>query len=177
MYKQMEVAGVKEQQATGCNRLKSKWVLWAHFPHDTDWSVASYKKVAEFETVESVIAVTQSLPEKLVKNCMLFLMKEGIQPIWEDPMNRDGGCFSFKTHNKDVWTAWNNLTYAVTGESVTSDEGLLKAVNGITISPKKNFCIIKLWLRNCMYQNPRLVIPLDGLDARGCIFKKQTPQY
>ena len=52
-------------------------------------------------------------------------------------MNRDGGCFSFKTHNKDVWTAWNNLTYAVTGESVTSDEGLLKAVNGITISPKK----------------------------------------
>ena len=90
MYKQMEVAGVKEQQATGCNRLKSKWVLWAHFPHDTDWSVASYKKVAEFETVESVIAVTQSLPEKLVKNCMLFLMKEGIQPIWEDPMNRDG---------------------------------------------------------------------------------------
>lgn len=167
----------EEGQVTRCNRLENKWVLWAHFPHDTDWSVASYKCVAKLDTVESVIAITQSLPEKLIKNCMLFLMKEGIQPIWEDPMNRDGGCFSYKTHNKDVWTAWNNLTYAVTGGSVSSDEGLLQSVNGITISPKKHFCIIKLWLSNCNYQNPRTVSYIEGLDQRGCIFKKQTPQY
>lgn len=166
-----------QRQVTGCNRLENRWVLWAHFPHDTDWSVQSYKRVAVFDTVESVVAVTRTLPEKLVKNCMLFLMKEGIQPIWEDPLNRNGGCFSYKTHNREVYNAWSNLTFAVTGESVTSDESLLSSVNGITISPKKNFCIIKLWLRNCDHQNPRLVNHIPGLDPRGCIFKKQTPEY
>ena len=24
--------------------LYDKWVLWAHLPHDTDWSIRSYKK-------------------------------------------------------------------------------------------------------------------------------------
>ena len=177
MYKRMATLTNTEGLVTGCNRLSNRWVLWAHFPHDTDWSVNSYKKVAMFDTVESVVAVTESLPDKLVKNCMLFLMKEGIQPIWEDPLNRDGGCFSYKTHNKDVCMAWKNLTYAVTGESVTSDEDLLSSVNGITISPKKNFCIIKLWLRNCSHQNPRNIGIIPGLEPRGCLFKKQTPEY
>lgn len=157
--------------------LDSKWVLWAHFPHDTDWTINSYKRVAEFETVESVIAVTETLPEQLVKNCMLFLMKDGIQPIWEDPKNRDGGCFSYKTQNRDVYGAWKNLTYAITGESVTPIDALRQCVNGITISPKKNFCIIKIWLSTCDHQNPRMIADISGISPKGCIFKKQKPEY
>lgn len=173
----MATAKTLEAHVTGCNRLESKWVLWAHFPHDTDWTINSYKFVAEFDSVESVIAVTETLPEQLVKNCMLFLMKKGIQPIWEDPLNRDGGCFSYKVQNKEVYNAWKKLTYAVTSESVTSSELLRSAVNGITISPKKNFCIVKIWLRNCDHQNPRIISELPGIYARGCIFKKQKPEY
>ena len=30
---------------------------------------------------------------------MLFLMRDGIQPIWEDEKNRNGGCFSYKINN------------------------------------------------------------------------------
>ena len=26
------------------NLLYDKWVLWAHLPHDTDWSLRSYNK-------------------------------------------------------------------------------------------------------------------------------------
>jgi hypothetical protein len=173
----MATAVEDTEQVTGCNRLESTWVLWAHFPHDTDWTINSYKLVAEFDTAESVIAVMETLPEQLVKNCMLFLMKKGIQPIWEDPLNRDGGCFSYKTQNRDVYNAWKHLTYAVTGESVTSSELLRSSVNGITISPKKNFCIIKIWLRNCDHQNPRIIAELPGISPKGCIFKKQKPEY
>ena len=25
--------------------LYDKWVLWAHLPHDTDWTLKSYKKI------------------------------------------------------------------------------------------------------------------------------------
>jgi hypothetical protein len=51
-------------------------------------------------------------------------------------------------------------------------------VTGITISPKKNFCIIKIWMSNCANQNPAIVTNLiPGLIPQGCIFKKHTPEY
>ena len=27
------------------NKLNNNWVLWAHLPHDTNWSLDSYKKI------------------------------------------------------------------------------------------------------------------------------------
>ena len=33
---------------------------------------------------------------------MLFVMRNGINPMWEDPKNKDGGCFSYKISNKNV---------------------------------------------------------------------------
>ena len=76
--------------------LSKKWNLWAHLPHDTDWSTSSYKKIYTFTTVEETIAITETLPDPLIKNCMLFIMQDGIVPMWEDPRNRNGGCFSYK---------------------------------------------------------------------------------
>ena len=32
--------------------LYDKWVLWAHLPHDTDWSLRSYNKIIELNSVE-----------------------------------------------------------------------------------------------------------------------------
>jgi len=57
--------------------LANKWTMWAHLPHDTDWSINSYKKIYTMETVEQAIALTETLPDVLVKNCMLFLMQSG----------------------------------------------------------------------------------------------------
>ena len=73
------------------HKLKFKWNLWAHLPQDSDWTVKSYKKVYQFKTIEESIAIIESLPHDLVKNCMLFIMKDGIIPMWEDQKNRNGG--------------------------------------------------------------------------------------
>ena len=54
----------------------------------------SYIPISTFKTVEETIAVTETLPAILVENCMLFMMRDGIKPAWEDPENRNGGCFS-----------------------------------------------------------------------------------
>ena len=157
--------------------LSDKWTLWAHLPHNTDWSLKSYIPISTFSTVEETIAVTESLPPQLVENCMLFMMKEGITPMWEDKKNRDGGCFSYKVLNKNVAKAWTDLTYRIVGGSVSNGAAFVKSVTGITISPKKNFCIIKIWMSNCDHQNPAVVAPVKGLQAPGCLFKKHTPEY
>ena len=159
------------------HNLSDKWTLWAHLPHNTDWSLKSYIPISTFSTVEETIAVTESLPPILVENCMLFIMRQGVNPIWEDPKNRNGGCFSYKVLNKNVAKAWSELTYRITGGSISSSIPFVKSVTGITISPKKNFCIIKIWMTNCDHQNPAVIAYVKGLQAQGCLFKKHTPEY
>jgi hypothetical protein len=159
------------------HKLSDKWTLWAHLPHNTDWSLKSYIPISTFTTVEETIAVTESLPPTLVENCMLFMMRKGIQPIWEDPQNRDGGCFSYKVLSKSIYGAWKELTYSIVGGSISSKAGFFDSVTGITISPKKNFCIIKIWMKNCNFQNPAVVNQIKGLQSTGCLFKKHTPEY
>ena len=160
------------------NPLPVNWKLWAHLPHDTDWSVKSYKDIFVFSTVENTIAITETLPEVLIKNCMLFIMKENILPMWEDPKNREGGCFSYKIANKNVCDVWKELTYVLLGNCISSNPKFTNNVTGITISPKKNFCIIKIWMTDCQFQNPSVVTTdVKGLTAAGCLFKKHTPEF
>ena len=78
------------------NKLSDKWTLWAHLPHNTDWSIKSYIPISTFTTVEETIAVTETLPPILVENCMLFMMREGIKPTWEDPKIGTVGVFHIK---------------------------------------------------------------------------------
>lgn len=159
------------------HNLSSNWTLWAHLPHDTDWTLSSYIPITTFTTIEETIAVTETLPSKLIENCMLFLMKEGIHPMWEDPKNRNGGCFSYKVGNKNVVNAWQELTYSLVGGTISNNHSFVNCVNGITISPKKNFCIIKIWMNTCSHQNPSVVSNIKGLQTQGCLFKKHTPEF
>ena len=158
--------------------LKNKWNLWAHLPQDPDWTMNSYKKIYQFKTIEETVGITESMPDNLIKNCMLFIMKDGIIPMWEDPRNRNGGCFSYKISNKNVADVWRNLTYALIGECLSTNTSFVNAVTGITISPKKNFCIVKIWMTNCDYQNPQIVTnEIRNLTPQGCLFKKHTPEF
>jgi hypothetical protein len=121
------------------HKLYDNWTLWAHLPHDIDWTFKSYKQVVTFNSVEAIITICETLPEKMINNCMLFLIRKGIQPMWEDPKNCKGGCFSYKVNNKNVTSVWKNLSYILVGESLTEDKTLMKNINGITISTKKKF--------------------------------------
>jgi hypothetical protein len=162
----------------GTHKLKNKWNLWAHLPQDPDWTVSSYKKIIQLNNLEETIAITESLPEGLVKNCMLFIMKDGITPMWEDIKNRNGGCFSYKVSNKNVFDVWRDLTYVLLGETISSNSQFVNCVTGITISPKKNFCIVKIWMTNCDHQNPQVITnEVNNLQPHGCLFKKHTPEF
>ena len=158
--------------ADSTHKLNQSWTLWGHLPHDTNWSVESYIKLYTFNTVEEVISLDSLLEERLVKNCMLFLMRDKIIPMWEDPLNKSGGCFSYKILNKNVKSVWTNLSYAITGETSTKNKNLSGIINGITISPKKNFCVVKIWTNSCDYINPDIILPIPNMDPHGCLFKK-----
>jgi hypothetical protein len=172
MDDQLNISTTLGEDATH-NKIYDKWTLWGHLPHDVDWTLKSYKQIMTLETVEQTIALYETLPEKMINNCMLFLMRKDINPMWEDPKNVKGGCFSYKINNKSVASVWKNLSYTLVGETLTEEKNIRANINGITISPKKNFCIIKIWLATCEYQNPKVIGEIaGGITAQGCLFKK-----
>lgn len=158
--------------------LDGKWDLYYHLPNDSNWSLSSYNVIAkDIDTVEQVFALNEAINEQTVKYSMLFLMRSGVKPLWEDPKNRLGGCFSFKVINKQVYDIWKKLFYSICGESLCINKEHNQLINGITISPKKHFCIIKIWLSNCELQNPSIFIDINNLQKQGCLFKKHEPEF
>ena len=154
--------------------LENKWTLYSHLPHDTDWSLKSYQNIVNIECIEQLVSIFEVIPDKMIKNCMLFVMKDKITPLWEDENNRNGGCFSYKIANNDVPNVWKNLCYLLVGETLSKKKA---NITGLTISPKKNFCIIKIWLGDCNNQNPQDITYFNGIDAQGCLYKKHLPEY
>jgi hypothetical protein len=102
---------------------------------------------------------------------MLFFMRQGISPIWEDPQNVKGGCYSYKVSNKHVPEAWREACYLVAGESVSADKTFVSKITGLSISPKKGFCILKIWMSDLSFSKPDK-IDCSFLKHSECIFKR-----
>ena len=128
--------------------LNDKWVLWFHDIDETDWSINGYKKIADINTIEDFWNIYKMLDEVTIQNSMFFLMRNGINPIWEDEKNINGGCWSFKINKKEVYDTWKDLSIHLLGENVSRELKNSLIINGISISPKKNFSIIKIWNNN-----------------------------
>jgi hypothetical protein len=152
--------------------LNDKWVLFHHLPSNKNWSLSGYTIIMDnIDTVEKAIAINEIIPDKMIKFSMLFLMRSGIPPLWEDPNNKLGGCFSYKVINKYVEQVWKQMFYLACGESLGLNESYSANINGITISPKKNFCIIKIWLKDTNHQDPNMIQTIEYLTKNGVMFK------
>ena len=130
------------------HNLNDNWIMWIHLPNDSDWSLSSYKQIYSFNTLEDCIKIVEFLNNNILTKLVIFFMKNNIKPIWEDENNKNGGSFSYKISNIIVEEVWKKLSYSLICNSLINDEKILKNINGISISPKKNYCIIKFWLNN-----------------------------
>lgn len=152
--------------------LTDKWTLYYHLPNEKKWDLDSYKIImCDIDNLDKLIAVNDNLTEKIIKNCMLFVMKNGITPMWEDPKNRNGGCFSFKVKNIFAASVWRSVFYALCGCTLFTKKEHHRLVNGITVSPKKNFCILKIWLEDYSLQDVSQIENIPNLYKPGALFK------
>lgn len=152
--------------------LSHKWTLWAHLPDDhLHWDMSSYIEIATISTIEEIKGLFENLPNGLVESCMLFFFREGIMPRYEDPANEHGGFFSYKISNKHVSLVWKQMAYAMVGGWLSTQDIVTNQINGITISPKKNFCIIKTWMATDQFQNPTVFTnSIRYVTPNGCLF-------
>ena len=159
-------------------QLSDEWNLFYHLPQNKSWVLSSYITICgNIHELDELIAINVAVSDHIIRNCMLFLMRTGIQPVWEDVKNRSGGCFSYKVVNDSVPEVWRTLVYLLCGNTLMTNAENMKLVNGITVSPKKQFSIIKIWLRDCSLQNPDVVVDFPNLKKFGGMFRKHEPEF
>lgn len=129
--------------------LNDTWNLYFHDPDNSNWSIDSYIPLATISSMHDWIKVFHSFKDVWNKG-MFFLMREYIQPIWEDENNKHGGCISFKLWKNEVVENWFELTGKVLGEVLLKKhkEDQWKKISGVSISPKRSYCIARIWIYN-----------------------------
>lgn len=125
--------------------LNDKWVLWFHDPNDTNWDFSSYLNIYDINSIETFWDVFNNINKSNVENGMFFIMREGIKPLWEDDKNKEGGCWSFKILKKNIFDSWLDVCVNCVNETLVKNINDANLITGISISPKKSFCIIKIW--------------------------------
>tara|TARA_Y100001958_G_C21010466_1_gene390770 strand:+ start:200 stop:682 length:483 start_codon:yes stop_codon:yes gene_type:complete len=127
-------------------KLTNNWTLWYHSIDNDDWTNKSYKKIIDIHNLYDVKILIDNLKSNHLQNAMLFMMKDDIFPTWEYPDNREGCSISFKVPASNLKKTWDSLLKNIfTGNIFKGDYN--NKLNGISISPKKEFNIIKLWFR------------------------------
>jgi translation initiation factor 4E len=134
--------------------LHNKWVMWFDNPKylkkDQEW-LDNVKKTGAFNTPGTFWSLFNNLKPatKLSVGGNYHLFKEGIQPMWEDPSNKQGGKWVFtiqkkdpKARRTDQW--WLFTCLALIGEAIdpTGDQ-----VCGAVVSIRKAQDRIALWIK------------------------------
>jgi hypothetical protein len=124
-------------------RFQYSWMLWYHDPENKDYSLESYVRVADVSTPQQFWTLVDSIPKEAWESGMFFFMRRGFRPIWDSPENEAGGSWSKKVEASDVYQTFvDMMVHCVTGE-IMKTRG--ETITGITVSPKGQFSIIKIW--------------------------------
>lgn len=156
--------------------LNNKWIMWYHHSRN-NWKIDGYKKIFIINTIKDFWDLHNNI-EKIggINNMHFFLMRENVEPIWEHPGNKTGGCWSFKIPSEQAFDLWQKLGVYMIGETMSS---LPLLINGISICLKNPATsVIKIWNNNSKYNSINL-LPHNIIDEYGynIIYKAHIPEY
>ena len=161
--------------------LNNNWTCWIHYQNDNIWTLDRYQTITTLTNLKDAVLFIENLDENIIKKTMLFFMKDAILPLWESEDNVNGGCFSYKISNINIVNIFKILLYKIIGNTLCSNEDTLNNISGISISPKKNFCIIKIWMRNkndivnhdyTSNKDPFAIHTIFNIEEQLCVFKE-----
>jgi hypothetical protein len=147
------------------------WSLYYHNPADTRWTSDSYQNLGTFKTWGEVLSLTNLLENVSIQQGMLFWMREGVPPLYENHANIKGGCYSVRVSRQKAVNYFMLYTLAsMLGKSVNNSENIIQ---GVSISPKRiydpknsqSFNVIKIWNKDCMkFCKSEELVVLDNIQ-------------
>ena len=135
-----------QNELTLDTKLPREWNLWYHYDKD-NWKIDGFKNIYNISTIEDFWQLYNNW-DKIngVNQRHYFLMQKNIDPMWEDPINRKGGCWSYKVHENQSQELWDDLSVYLVTEKLSKKEN---DITGLSICLKKNnYSVIKIWNKN-----------------------------
>lgn len=125
--------------------LNNDWVIYFHDFMDTNWNRESYEKLVSIDNVVDFWTIFNIIKDKLSVG-MFFFMKKNIFPKWDDNENTKMSYMSIKILKTNASIFMEKILVHLMSETLYTDNPDL--INGLSISPKKNFCICKIWINS-----------------------------
>ncbi|KAH9579930.1 Translation Initiation factor eIF- 4e [Trypanosoma melophagium] len=88
----------------------------------------------------------------------LYFFRDGINPKWEDPGNRDGGIVKLKVPSASINDAWVLLLCRTIGESWS--KSARNTVNGVALKVRERAYLLEVWVTQ---QTPELMADISEL--------------
>lgn len=151
--------------------LEDNWIIWHHYGRSKDWSVESYNKVGSFDNVGDFWRYINNMEDCITSGDMIIFMKEGINPVWEDPENKDGGTIRLLTERKEAYSNFIELAMGVMGRNIFASQKDVDVINGFSVSTKHRTTVFKLWTSKVIdvsdfEWNPELKIDTDKMEFK-----------
>ena len=81
---------------------------------------------------------------------------------------------SFKIYKKDIYDAWIQLVVNLISENLLKETKNFNKINGISISPKKTFSIMKIWFRDNSINEAKYLNQMDKFNYEESIYKEHN---
>jgi hypothetical protein len=118
------------------------WTIYFHPARELKWTLNTFSNFTSMKTWRDFWTIMNLLKDEYLSNGMFFIMRDPLPPLWENYQNIRGGCYSFRCQNKDASDICIKYMIACMLGNVTLPDN---KINGISISPKRGFNIIKIW--------------------------------
>ncbi len=131
-------------------KLPSSYDLWLFDKNDVAETneenfYEKIKKVLEITTMEDLRSFYSQFnkPKNIPFGCEVFFFKKGIKPLWEDPMNQNGGSFFLHIKKTFANRIWENILVSVISETPET----VGVVNGIIMRILTLEVVFFVWTR------------------------------
>ena len=170
IYTEMDISEEKKEEMGNNIYFNSKWNLYFHNNNNPSWKTQDYELIDSYHSIGEFWRIFNNYHFLDKMNNQVYIMRDGIMPIWEDINNRGGGIYSLKIKFMD-----KNKRNSIGSELMTSiclmlsNECIVcnnKCINGINYAIKNTSILIKLWVKD--YQdniNFIMAMPIDFLNV------------
>jgi hypothetical protein len=96
-------------------------------------------------------SIIDALGTEAFSEGMFLMMRDPVPPLWENHQNIRGGYYSFRCQKRDATDSY--ISYLIAAMIGHLAKNATNQINGISISPKRGFNIVKVWNQTSVNYN------------------------
>jgi len=133
------------------------WCAYYHDPVDTKWTPDSYQLIATVKTWNDFFSLLHTMGDVILQQGMIFWMREGVPPLYENHANIKGGCYSLRISRQKAIRYF--ILYTIASMAGLVVQHKTNSIQGCSIGPKRileknqSFNVIKIWNKDCTLFN------------------------